>query len=171
MYCDYKDLITKFWCGTNPFSQMLKQFFFLLILPRRKEYYSICVCLTFSNLCWAKKLGIYIRHAYRIILFSPCYRDSWKSDSFRKEALKKEAKRIKRDNYTRSNRVNKWLDGTIIISYFGGSNNIFADCKNKKMFANYYCDVWYVIGVLCKYSPQLALFSTTDTNKHKFKCS
>ena len=22
----------------------------------------------------------------------------------------------------------EWLDGTIIISYFGGSNNIFADC-------------------------------------------
>ena len=25
----------------------------------------------------------------------------------------------------------KWLDGTIIISYFGGSNNIFADCTNN----------------------------------------
>ena len=24
---------------------------------------------------------------------------------------------------------NKWLDGNIIISYFDGSNNIFADCK------------------------------------------
>ena len=24
---------------------------------------------------------------------------------------------------------NEWLDGTIIISYFGDSNNIFADCK------------------------------------------
>ena len=24
---------------------------------------------------------------------------------------------------------NEWLDGTIIISYFGGSNNMFADCK------------------------------------------
>ena len=23
---------------------------------------------------------------------------------------------------------NEWLDGTIIISYFNGSNNIFADC-------------------------------------------
>ena len=23
---------------------------------------------------------------------------------------------------------NQWLDGTIIILYFGGSNNIFADC-------------------------------------------
>ena len=23
---------------------------------------------------------------------------------------------------------NEWLDGNIIISYFGGSNNIFADC-------------------------------------------
>ena len=24
---------------------------------------------------------------------------------------------------------NEWVDGNIIISYFGGSNNIFADCK------------------------------------------
>ena len=23
---------------------------------------------------------------------------------------------------------NEWSDGTIIISYFGGSNNVFADC-------------------------------------------
>ena len=23
----------------------------------------------------------------------------------------------------------EWLDDTIIISYFGGSNNIFADCS------------------------------------------
>ena len=27
---------------------------------------------------------------------------------------------------------NEWFDGTIIISYFGGSNNIFADCTSKK---------------------------------------
>ena len=27
---------------------------------------------------------------------------------------------------------NEWLDGTIIISYFGGSNNIFADCTYTK---------------------------------------
>ena len=49
---------------------------------------------------------------------------------------KKDTKRIKSDNFTRSNREksniaiaileNEWLDGTIIISYFGGSNNIFA---------------------------------------------
>ena len=38
---------------------------------RRKEYFSICVCLTLSGLCWAKKTGIYTRHAYRIIIFSP----------------------------------------------------------------------------------------------------
>ena len=25
---------------------------------------------------------------------------------------------------------NEWLDGNIIISYFGGSNNIFDDFKN-----------------------------------------
>ena len=28
-----------------------------------------------------------------------------------------------------------WLDGTIIISYFGGSNNIFADCKSCIMYS------------------------------------
>ena len=27
---------------------------------------------------------------------------------------------------------NEWLHGTIIISYFGDSNNIFADCKSMK---------------------------------------
>ena len=25
----------------------------------------------------------------------------------------------------------EWLDGTILISYFYGSNNIFADCSYK----------------------------------------
>ena len=50
---------------------------------------------------------------------------------------KKVAKRIKGDNFTRSNReksstaiaiLEKWmLDGTIIISYFGGSNNILTN--------------------------------------------
>ena len=35
---------------------------------------------------------------------------------------KKDAKRIKSDNFTRSNREkNEWLDGNF-ISYFGGSN-------------------------------------------------
>ena len=29
-------------------------------------------------------------------------------------------------------RKNKWFDGSIIISYFGGSNNIFADCIVKQ---------------------------------------
>ena len=26
---------------------------------------------------------------------------------------------------------NEWLDGTIICSYFGGSNNIFANCTSS----------------------------------------
>jgi hypothetical protein len=26
---------------------------------------------------------------------------------------------------------NEWFDGTIIISYFGGINNIFADCRSQ----------------------------------------
>ena len=53
---------------------------------------------------------------------------------------KKDAKRIKSDKFKRSNREksniaiaileNEWLEGNIIISYFGGSNNIFADCTN-----------------------------------------
>ena len=28
---------------------------------------------------------------------------------------------------------NEWLDGSIIISYFGGSNNIFADFKSLRV--------------------------------------
>ena len=28
----------------------------------------------------------------------------------------------------------EWLDGTIIISYFGGSNNIFADSMSVFMY-------------------------------------
>ena len=54
------------------------------------------------------------------------YRDNWKSDNFRKEAIKKEAKNWYQKD---AKRKNEWLDGTIIISYFGGSNNIFADCR------------------------------------------
>ena len=72
-----------------------------------------------------------------------CYSNSWKSDNFKKRAIKKEAKNW----YQKGLRVitlqgaiekssillsqywkNEWLDWTIIISYFGGSNNIFADC-------------------------------------------
>ena len=47
---------------------------------------------------------------------------------------KNDVKRIKSDNFTRTNREksniakNEWFDGTIVISYFGGSNNICADC-------------------------------------------
>ena len=73
------------------------------------------------------------------------YRDSWKGDNFRKEPIKKEAKNwyqkgCKEDLEWLQGAIekspillsqywkNKWLDGTIIISYFDGSNNIFADC-------------------------------------------
>ena len=55
-----------------------------------------------------------------------------------KTDTKRDTKRIKSDNFTRSNREKsniaiailqkELLDGTIIILYFGGSNNIFADC-------------------------------------------
>ena len=43
---------------------------------------------------------------------------------------KKDAKRIKSDNFTRSNREKSNI--AIMISYFGGSNNIFADCSFYK---------------------------------------
>ena len=33
---------------------------------------------------------------------------------------------------------NEWLDGNIIISYFGGSNNIFADCR----YIERLIDIW-----------------------------
>ena len=40
---------------------------------------------------------------------------------------------------------NEWLDGTIIISYFGGRNNIFADCnylsiRNQNIFLIFQSD-------------------------------
>ena len=46
---------------------------------------------------------------------------------------KKDANKIKSDNFTMSSKENSniaiaILDGNIIISYFDGSNNIFADC-------------------------------------------
>ena len=47
-------------------------------------------------------------------------------------------KRIKSDNFTRGNREKlsqywkfELFDGSIIISYFGGSNNIFADYRSR----------------------------------------
>jgi hypothetical protein len=56
---------------------------------------------------------------------------------------KKYAKRIKSDNFWQGElkkspimlsqyRKFEWLDGTIIISYFSGSNNIFADCRKER---------------------------------------
>ena len=32
----------------------------------------------------------------------------------------------------------EWLDGTIIISYFGGGNDIFADCNVISFGDHYY---------------------------------
>ena len=71
------------------------------------------------------------------------YRNSWKSEE-RERAIKIEAKNwyqkglrvitlqeaIKKSQILLSQYwKNEWLDGTIVISYFGGSNNIFADCS------------------------------------------
>ena len=43
---------------------------------------------------------------------------------------KKDAKRIKSDNFTRSNRenLNDWMHHNYLVFWHGGSNNIFADC-------------------------------------------
>ena len=41
---------------------------------------------------------------------------------------KKAAKRIKSDNFTRSNKRKLMIRWHHNFSYFGGSNNIFADC-------------------------------------------
>ena len=76
------------------------------------------------------------------------YRDSLKSDNFRERTIKKTSKELIQKRMQRGLRVitlqgaikkspillsqywkNEWLDGNIIISYFGGSNNIFVDCK------------------------------------------
>ena len=39
---------------------------------------------------------------------------------------------------------NEWLDGNIIISYFGGSNNIFVDCifAKKRIIFTYLTATW-----------------------------
>ena len=39
---------------------------------------------------------------------------------------------------------NEWLDDTIIISYFGGSNNIFADCRRWEW--SKFWKVWIIIS-------------------------
>ena len=54
--------------------------------------------------------------------------------------------RIKSDKFTRSNREksniarqywkNEWLDGNIIFSYFGGSNNIYSFQYTYNHFKN-----------------------------------
>ena len=53
--------------------------------------------------------------------------------------LKKKAKNIKNDNKTKSNTEKYYilletrrLNSTIIISHFGGTNNIFVDCTYLK---------------------------------------
>ena len=40
---------------------------------------------------------------------------------------------------------NEWLYGTIINSYFGGSNNIFADCTDRKLKMNLNSPYFYII--------------------------
>ena len=91
-------------------------------------------------------LYVFCRLVHGFFLLSPlrarkrdnyCYRDSWKSNNFRERAIKKEAKNWYKKRMQKGLRVitlqgaiekSEWLDGNIIISYFGGSNNIFADC-------------------------------------------
>ena len=61
------------------------------------------------------------------------------SNKLQRTDTKKDAKKIKIDNFKRSNKeksniaiaiLEKWIIGWHqIISYFGGSNNIFADCR------------------------------------------
>ena len=47
---------------------------------------------------------------------------------------------------------NEWLDGTIIISYFGGSNNIFADCKQSQTV--------FPIKCQCKRNAKIYIFDS-----------
>ena len=47
---------------------------------------------------------------------------------------------------------NEWLDGTIIITYFGGSNNIFADCKQSQTV--------FPIKCQCKRNAKIYIFDS-----------
>ena len=113
---------------------------FLYCLPysyRSSNYCDSNSCRSFTLLkALAKSNGNLFAIAFKSDNYR--YRDSWKSDNFRERAIKKEQRTdTKKDlqgaieksplllsQYWKS----EWLDGKIIISYFGGSNNIFADC-------------------------------------------
>ena len=61
------------------------------------------------------------------------FREREPSKKKQRTDTKNDAKRTMSDNFTRNNREKSniaiaILDSNIIISYFGGSNNIFADC-------------------------------------------
>ena len=56
----------------------------------------------------------------------------------------------------------EWLDGTIIISYFGGSNNIFADCI-------WIVNTVYEIGILTE--KQVLSWEKNFLSKQSLSCT
>ena len=125
--------------------------FFLYCFPYSYRSYKRKVTVIFSlSPLWAKKSDNYR------------YRNSWKNNNFRERAIKKkqrydikkDAKRIKSDNFKKSPILLsqfwklEWLDGTIIISYVGGSN-IFSPSlwmcqilEKKSIFIFILIDTW-----------------------------
>ena len=53
----------------------------------------------------------------------------------------------------------EWLDGNIIISYFGGSNNIFADCTYNMTFKDF-CSKYEPLILVPYIGPKPGLHNT-----------
>ena len=46
--------------------------------------------------------------------------------------------------------INEWLDSTIIISYFGDSNNIFVNCRSYNLYLPICCArIFLICGIVC----------------------
>ena len=93
---------------------------------RSPNYCDSNSCRTFTHLkALAKSNDNLFAIAFKSDNYHYC--DSWKSDNFRMKAIKKEAKNWYQKGCYRNIGKFEWLYGTIFISYFGGSNNIFAN--------------------------------------------
>ena len=89
-----------------------------------------------------------------------CSHNSWKSDNFRERAIKYNSWKIEnyreskqKNNREKSNNITiaildiEWLDSPKIISYFGSTNNIFADLQLVLIISKYF--LHYICQKMC----------------------